>query len=521
MNKKSMLIMLLILLGVNVNAYEYNQILTAYQGGVIGSLNNCGVNFSTNPKYLRGAGSISIQAPGSEFFSITKLGDTGIVSVTKKGAIYYSPDGLNLNGGGASISLGVVPVSTGWSSSPPTNPSSFIAVEVEDENKVLIFSSYEDGEVSVLVDSSQAKYVSIDVDTKFIGYANGLLYQQKKSGEIYTYQSIDDFLLGKKHTYIETSQATVKGIKHYNNGLLTLANGKLYYSASSQNLFSGAENMYPDYSDISNMEIVLGEKKYIPITSSDITFFVPNQKQDIILAHHDGTISWNGQAAINPINTTTLKRYLAYALDFPEYKIESLHATILNYDEDKVYGNGFFVALKAEAETMALAVGLNGQPATVSIKDRGWSGFEYRWRNKGQRTGIFNHEYSGDLIGSNKMKIIASHSCTAVVSFTATNIDPIQFNKNLDPFFQVISDNYVPQVIKGIETLSSKTGFPVLDWYLDACEVINNVVQKIPFSPDPPGYGCPTKPDEFYSQDFNPMGGTHFSIENDDVAWKR
>lgn len=119
------------------------------------------------------------------------------------------------------------------------------------------------------------------------------------------------------------------------------------------------------------------------------------------------------------------------------------------------------------------------------------------------------------------MKIIASHSCTAVVSFTATNIDPIQINRNLDPFFQVISDNYVPQVIKGIEALSSKTGFPVLDWYLDACRNINDVIEGIPFTPEPPEYGCPTKPDEFYSQNFNPTGGTHFSIKNGETAWVR
>ncbi len=544
---KLLLAMSIFFLGVNVNAYDYVQILTAYNGGIIGSLNNCGVNLSANPKYLRGAGSISLQSPGTKFLSITAMGETGIISSVNKyneesGVnVYYSPDGLNLNGGGNTILLGYIPPHDVYQAGPTERYSvgSIITTEIKDENKALVLAPFnptagfgDSGNRLMVVSSSQQEGTLYSVDSKFIGYANGNIYSQKESGEIYSYASIDDLLLKNPEKYIETSITTIKAIKAYNDGILTLAgsglslDGSLYYSKSSDKLLTGAdvENIYSTRNGtIKKMEVIITEvNKLIPIMSSDITIFIPlkKQMQNIILAHNDGEISWNGETIIEPVDVQALKSYLAQSLGLSA-NAKIVKSDILNYDESKTYGSGFFVGEGVDDATMAIAVGLNGLPATVEIKDKGWDGFEYKWRSKGERTGAFNHEYSGEIIGSNEMKVIANHSCTAVVSVTDTNLTPFEFNYSLDASFGIISGYNDTSVGPEIQTFIN-TGWPVVDHYLTACTWLEENKSKVDIAlPGLVEYGCPHEPVDWLPTAFDPKGGSQFRVENDRLDWVR
>jgi hypothetical protein len=511
-------------LGVNVNAYNYNQILTEYNGGIIGSLNNCGVNFSGHPKYIRGAGSVSLQAPGTNFETITALG-TGLVTTIRADDLshfkmYYSPNGLDLSGGGDTIYLGIV-----------YTPKKQNPIEIKDENKVLLLTYIPEKIVGQsghviparaelrTIDSSGIEKDYIYTDTRFIGYASGKIYRQNDNGDIFTYTSISDLLINNYTGNIESSTKKITSIKAYNNASLTLADGNLYYSKSADKLLAGplVENIYPTRNgSISNMEVISDEKEFIPILSSDITIFVPVQKQYIILAHNDGKISRNGETIIQPVNIQELKSHLAQSLGLP-HDANIVKSTILNYGESKKFGSGYFVGVGAEDKTMAIAVGLNGLPATVKIQDKGWSNFEYRWRNKGERKGAFNHEYSGDILGENEMKVIANHSCTALVTVTNTSLTPIEFNTSIDAGFGNVSGHNDFSPIPGI-ALGINTGWNVLDWYLKACDWIDKT--GIP-GVDLEDYGCSVYPETWRPTVFDPKGGTQFRIENERLIWMR
>ncbi len=525
-NSKYILTIILLCLGLKVYAYEYNQILTAYNGGVIGSLNNCGVNYSANPKYLRGAGSISLQAPGKKFHSISRIGESGIIAVSVEGDdghIYYSPDGLNLSGGGNTTFLGKVPrfpIRQQGRIVFVIPVTGIISAEVEAENKVLLLSPQ--GKL-MTVSSTSVEYFSFQSHVKFIGYANGKIYKQLLSGEIYTYGSISDLVGDNPLEYVETSSSTIRNIKSYGDGVLTLVDGSLYYSNSSDKLLTGpgVSNIYPDRNNtIANFEVISGEQLFIPIQSSNVSSS-PQENGNIILAHEDGEISLNNETAIRPLNVQVLKSYLAESLGLSvDSKI--LKSTILNYGESESYGSGFFIGKGVDDVTMAIAVGLNGLPATVHILDRGWSNWEYRWRNKGERTGAFNHEYSGDIIGENNMKVIANHSCTAVVSVTDTNLSPFEYNTSLDAsFFGKASGYNNNSVLPGV-SLGIDTGWNVVDWYLTTCGWIDNGLGKLGVSVSSEDYGCtPNSEDWRPTPTFKLYGGTQFTIVNNELVWVR
>lgn len=531
---KLALLMLVISIGVKVNAYDYNQILTEYNGGIIGSLNNCGVNLSANPKYLRGAGSISLQSPGTEYLSITKLGEAGVVSVTKATNVFYSPDGLHLSGGGNTISLGKMPTSLWefwtmnhaagvgmWTGQNLTAKKVF-SVEVKDENKVLLFAPFErSDDVLMVVSSSEAQHVSLNEGTSFIGYAHGKIYQQKNTGEIYTYQSIDDLLNYNPERYIETSTKNIEAIKSFNSGVLTLADGSLYYSEDMNKLLSGGgiENKYSSHNgSIANMEVIPNEE-ILTFNINGNEILIPTKKDNVILAHGDGKISWDGEVVIKPVNIDALKSYLVQSLGLSS-GARLVKSDMLNYNDSVKYGSGTFVGASVNDATMAIAVGLNGLPATVNIEDKGWTNWEYKYRSKGKRTGAFNHEYGGEIIGDNKMKVIASHSCTAVVSVTDTNLTPFEYNTSLDASFGNISSYSSNNVLPGLP-LGINTGWTAMDWYLTACEWVGDNIDKVGLSVDSEDYGCTPNPEAWRPTVFDPKGGTQFSIVNDQIVWVR
>ena len=510
------------------NAYDYNQILAEYHGGIIGSVNNCGVNLSHNPRYLRGAGSLSLQSPGTVFEAITALGKSGVVSVTGDGIVFYSPNGLNLSGGGDTVLLDAVASAYSFESLPlPREYIQYLGtkniVEVKNEGKVLIHSSYSFlGASLMVVDANGVLHNDAISDVKFIGYASNKIYYQNTAGEIYTYASVNDLLADYNPKYVETSAKTIETIASYKGGLLTVADGSLFYSPSTQSLLSGAgvENLYPDNNgSITQMIVIAGTPSYIPISNLDVDFVVETKPENIVMSLRDGKLSWNGKSALEPINIPMLK--LRLSSSFYIYSgIDVIDAKFLDYGRSQKYGSGFFVLKESANNTVALAIGLDGSPTTVKLEDKGWDSFQYKWREKGERTGYFSQEHGGRYIGDNEIKVTANHSCTALAAITYTDHTSFKFEKDIDAFFNLYKSSNSSS-LPGFAVPDLNTGWPILDNYLFACSLIDSI--DLPFGINASKlskYGCPDHIREWRPGVFNPNEGARFVIIDNEVVWK-
>jgi hypothetical protein len=520
--KSTLVILLYFIFSSLAYSFEYKQVLAEYNGAVIGSLNNCGVNLSTNPKYLRGAGSVSLQDPGEEFLGITAFGERGIISVTKSKDVYYSPDALNLAGGGDTKYLGHI----------NSNIISLSLFEVANENIAIIHLNEGNDSSTVLKVRSNSLDIVSYKPSKFMGYADNKVFIQKFSGAIFSYPSIHDYLSNKNAQYIETTEKTIENIKSFNAGILTLADGSLYYSTIKK-LISGSDVqfMYPNIQrKITQMITVAGDTTYIPIVSGDITFFIPQANDHIILALKDGSIIWNNKKVLSITSATEIENqlaYMLYKLDFPYNSlpydifvhlrlngeidsVENVKVNFLNYGQSKEYGNSFFLAENIEDQTMGLVMGFNGLPTTVKVEDKGWSGFQYKWRGRGNRTGTFDHTYDSSWIGENKMRIKATHSCSVVAAIEFNNIlTPLQTNFTelelsaaINKFLNFNLEDTISSVFNKTKTinstfdfndivLSDRTfgfGWDMLDHYFAACDYLDN---KYLSKQDYYKYACP------------------------------
>ncbi|AWF81993.1 hypothetical protein BTJ40_14805 [Microbulbifer sp. A4B17] len=509
--KKSLLTILLPFLASGVKATTYDQVLAEYNGGVLGSVNNCGVNFSAAPQYLRGAGSVQMLGPGEYLYGMSSLGETGIVSVLKNGDVYYSPDGLNMAGGGSTVSLGNVGSFDDFSEKP-------YVVEVEDEEKVIVQKRSSFGGTSIDVfDSSGIVFSFNHGGLIFIGSVNGKVISQTTEGDIYSFESIADIISWSGAEFIETSSKTVEAVSSYNGGLLTMADGELYYSPDTDYLLTGSEveNLYSESNGkISQVVVVSEESTYIPISSSDITFFISIENDHIVYSTEEGYVFSDGEVAISPIDTDRLKSSLQENTIMDALEIDK-SVDILNYRKGEEYGSGYFIAENVVNETSGIVLGLNGRPATVELYDKGWSGFEYKWRFQGEVTGSFSHVYDGSFIGENEMRIEANNSCAVVAAVTYENLSPYEFSVGLGGIYGLSEgDSTLLPVFGGQKPY---TQWSMLNAFFSACDLISGFGVD---SDELEEYGCPkNSPTEYTIPEFNPNGGQHFKFINGELVW--
>ncbi|WP_444908806.1 hypothetical protein [Microbulbifer sp. TRSA005] len=505
------------LISNSVLASTYDQILAEYNGGVIGSVNNCGVNFSVAPQYLRGAGSVQMHAPGEYFYGISSLGEAGVVSVVKNGDVFYSPNALDLSGGGSTIKLGNVGSFDNFSVRPSV-------VEVEDEAKVLILRE-KFGALSVDVFNSSGPLGSYFFTMyDFIGYANGDIFAQTKEGDIRSFGSINDLISSTGSKFIENTSKAIQAVRSYNGGVLTVADGGLYYSSNADKLIGGenVENLYPENNGkIDEVIVVSGEPKYIPIAASDPMFFIPVKNDNIVYTTKEGAINWNAESALHPVNLDLLKRKLPDNSIWDAYEIDR-SVNLLNFRKGKEYGAGFFAAESVLNETTGIAVGLNGRPATVELYDKGWHDWEYKWRSKGEVTGSFSYVYDGSFIGENEIKVEANNSCAIVAAVTYEKLTPFQFSQSLGSIYGMAEGSSGSLPGFGSHGVIPYTKWPMLNSFFSACNLISGInILGFDLNKDKLArYGCPKKsPTEYTIPDFNPNAGQHFNFTNGEVVW--
>ncbi|WHI47295.1 hypothetical protein ACJJIE_06410 [Microbulbifer sp. TRSA001] len=510
--KKSLFSILLPFLASGVHATTYDQVLAEYNGGVLGSVNNCGVNFSVAPQYLRGAGSVQMLEPGEYFYGISALGEAGVVSVLKNGDVFYSPDGLNMAGGGDTVSLGNVGSYDDFSEKP-------YVVEVEGEEKVIIQKRSSYGGTSIDVfDSSGIVFSFSHGGLKFIGSVNGKIITQTTEGDIYSLESIEDIISWSGAEFIENSSKTVEVVTSYNGGLLTMADGGLYYSPDANYLLTGSavENLHSeDNGNISQVIVVSEEPTYIPIANSDITFFIPVENDHIVYSTFDGAIIMDGETTLSPIDTESLKSSLQQNTIIDAFEIDKT-VDMLNYRKGEEYGSGYFIAENVVNETSGIVLGLNGRPATVELFDKGWSGFEYKWRYQGEVTGTFSHIYDGSFIGENEMRVEANNSCAIVAAVTYENLTPYEFSIGMSGIYGLPEGNSEFPLIIG--DAGSDTQWPMLNAFFASCKMISKIelFGKSIDSDKLESYGCPTG---YTIPVFNPDAGQHFKFIDGELVW--
>lgn len=512
MNKLILSVIFYFFVASSASAFTYNQILAEYNGGIIGSLNNCGVNFSVAPQYLRGAGSVSLQPPGEYYYAISALGESGIVSIVNNGDVFYSPNGLNLSGGGSTVHLGKVEEVSSFSERPSI-------VEIKDEGKVLI-QTVRKRAVSrvIVVDSSGVQDSYVTANWRFIGYSNGKIFSQDPLGNVYLFESLYDQKNFINAKYIETTSKAIQSIKDYNQGRLILADGSLYYSWDRDKLLSGenVENLYPENNGkITQMVVIPDAPNFVPVANMDVTFFVPISNDNVVFATQEGSVKWNNKVALRPINLESIQEQLEGVFSPGLVQIEESPA-ILEFRGRKEYGSGFFVGSSIYNFTAGVVLGLNGKPATVELLDKGWSGFEYKWRSRGEVTGFFAHGYDNNYIGENEIRIDADYSCTAVAAVSFEHLDPYQFELKMDNFF-TRSETHTSGV-PGLPVPVPITKWSLVNAFLSACDKIKKI-KFIGSKIDLNEYGCPDFPEEYEIPIFNPNGGQQFKIINGDVVW--
>lgn len=444
-------------LSSNVFSFDYNQVLYSYKDGIVAGLNNCGVFYSTNGGHLRGGGqSYTLSNNQRTLKGVAKVGAGLAYLFESPNALYYSKSGA----------------------APTSGDDAFL---IEDFSSNYQFEGMTEHKGSIVV-YGYAYYVPLPNSTKYqqvaiiknplsstnrivnhipisnakigyIGSSNGILYLQSLvSGSVYivddvsyleSLTSVTDFegLPGFTRIHSNSSER-IRQLTTYGNSTIALTDKGVYLSTNTRQIFAGSnvKKIYGNDYKISSLAEFRVET-IVPITVSDIAVMIPVKKSiGLFTAFSDGTIYFSPSGNVMhgggdskivaryPDATTFKSAVEKYAISSGMLGVESvgnINLDIFNYYDKKELSDRFFVGQTASMEIWGYISDFSGEPATARFWDKGWSGWEYEWRDKGTRTGFFNLETSGNIIGNTGFKARLESGCGIMTSVETASLEAI------------------------------------------------------------------------------------------------
>ncbi|MGV8834727.1 hypothetical protein [Cellvibrio sp.] len=460
-------------------------------GGIITALKNGDVFFSPDGRYLDGGGSTL------KLVNVTK---SYVDSTTKWGTPIYA-DYINTIGVLGSTLLVIQTkqgkeYSTGKIIGKTCVRGSSICTDVYEKGYLSDITAIDlpSGLVRKFTYKSGLRRIQ-----KALGNVNGVLYVQFSNGDIGKFNSVSELSGVDTINVLHLAAPSLKKIIPYRHGLLAYNKNVAYWSNNYNQVISGSDvkQIYSGAKSISALLNYQGNSA----TESNAR---PNASQGLIIAFEDGNVYFSpdgnnftgGGTTVQlskPFDTVFLKeRMVAYlnGLSKPsspfsqdplwlqnpqpdqyknpttgaEINVKNLSVRLLNKGDTTEYAKNTVIADgNVYSKVSSLVSDFGGEPTTVTVYDKGWDGIEYKWRDRGQRTGLVDHKVEASYVGVPEIRLKATSGCAIAVSYEEIggNIKPftlIDWSVNAD--FSVANNN---AGISGVTTAFAPGGVDFSD----------------------------------------------------------
>lgn len=478
--------LILFLFCQSVFAYEYNTDLINYKGGVISQLNNCGPVYTSSGRYIWGVNPLAtpLQSGTAQIENIYSVSG-GVLSVTSDNKAYFSPDGKHLSGGGNTRYLGQYSSAHGYGDkiflqtvsrtitrgSAATTKSLFTVYthpgSASESKKTVEVSNKSGIRYEIVGEANGHYFIRSVIVTQLTGRQAGQV--RKAFKELASFTSIEHFNT-KSSSYAVLHRAEmstpsrgspsrllngeemtkvgqIQKIMPYNGGILAYGNTWVNVSNNGANIVEGA----------GTGTLYSGSRAIASLINRGGDSGVGGSSKGILISYKDGYTYWsenganlagngNTKTITRPFNAADIEREMSYYLnndrhyqlivEYP-YSIENLKIGILNKYESAEFSKNFFIGSSGGgfSALTAMASDFKGEPALMRVYDKGWSGWEYKWRDRGVRTGLIDHSYSGSFIGDLGIKLKAEKTCAIVVGLETIgdDIKPFEFTWDINP----------------------------------------------------------------------------------------
>ncbi len=284
---------------------------------------------------------------------------------------------------------------------------------------------------------------------RVLGGSNGFMYVQFSNGDIGRFDSIAALKGVDSATILHSAAPRIEKVIPYRHGLAAYNKTTVYWSNNASQVVAGSD-VRVLYSGVRNITSLLN---YGGAAANESSLRV-NATAGLVTAFDDGYIffspdgnnlSGGGSSyeLVRAFDTEQMKLKLKNYLDSlssasyltsdfgggnvfqyinpvngSKINIKNLTVKLLNRGDSADYAkNIIFFNGTGTSQVTSLVSGFDGDATTVTVYDKGWDGIEYKWRDRGSRTGLFAYTTDGSYIGAPEIKIKASNGCVLAATY--------------------------------------------------------------------------------------------------------
>lgn len=446
-----------LLFSVNSVAFEYNQKMIEYQGGIISQLNNCGVTYNKDGVFSRGLYGVTsnISSLENDVVDFKKM-NNGVVSVLSDGQIYFSPNGRSIDGGNESVLVGKVPLDApcqGGYACYILPDATILGMDVQNayiavltSKKLFIYNFVDVGPTySVNFDFSYTVMTgwrnSTTIKPVFISsvdYNGGIFYVQFSNGDIKYANSLGELASTGKLTLLQAAAPLIGQITPYKTGVATLLkDSRVIYAPDIKKPVTG--NLLYDGRTQKKVSSIMGYGGY---GSSSI--FVNFLDGYTTYSPYGTDLLGGGETVevMKPIDLSAVRSKLVSQFEpIKQQQINSyghivvkteMGVKILNKGDSIEFSGSWAVGYNGSNVIAANAVDFSGKPVAVRVFDKGWDGIEYKWRGRGEQLGTIIHSHDFDQVGKSEIKLTSHKGCAIVAGVSQVGEFPNPFKKNIN-----------------------------------------------------------------------------------------
>jgi hypothetical protein len=428
-------------------------------------------------------------------------------SVLENGSIFYSRDGRYLDGGGSTTKLAVIEnkyvtrvTKFGTEYEKYINTSGvlgnqfFVLQTKKDKdyhtNKVIGKSCSGRGPCSNVYEraygtevwvfdmpsGSLSKFVyksALRRMDRVLGSSNGIVYVQFSNGDIGSFSSLGILNGIDTVSILHAAAPAIAKVIPYRHGLLAYNKNSAFWSNNASQVVSGSDvtKIYSGTRNISSFLNYGGDRA----TESSVR---ANASRGLIAAFEDGYIYFspdgnnisgggNTREIVRPFDTNVLKRqFFAYFTSlksqgivwespiFPgeflsvatghKITLKNMSVRLMNRGASEDYAkNPIVLNGSGNSYVTSMVSDFGGNFVNVNVSDKGWDGIEYKWRNRGERYGVFSHEVDGAFVERPEIRITATNSCVIAATYEDTNYsgDAVGKTWNLNADFTLANNS--------------------------------------------------------------------------------
>lgn len=514
---KRVLFLIGLIISFSAHSFEYHQQMIVHNGAVISQLNQCGVHRVDNlslsrdlseslsaaemvsqlgsaPElgfsgFLRGMTSSEPKINNGDIALFSPFGD-GVISWVRNGDIFYSPTGRNLDGGDKTKLLWNI-----WHPTPKNLATYNGAVIIRGEGSAAKYN-YLTVIDNALKSSKSIRRFTIN-GIAFIGAYKGGIYVQHNDGRV----GFSTSLAALNNVFsmpivAPAGSPRIQQIIDYKGGALFVASNGVYASQSAREVFSGSNVKkllngnpgitsvanYGGFENIESHTVTVDKYKNNNFVSRDtrvnkikkdgsLGLLVSLKSGHIYFSADGNNLVGGGKTSVvaKPIDADAIKNaytfYWQRAQGLDPWQVAPDVTTKVflanSWDSVKLVNTDWsFGAKGIQYIATGLAFDFAGNPVTVDVYDKGWSGFQYKWRYRSTAEGIFSQTSKQNYFGDDGV-LVRPSGCAVIVAATSEVLPNENFKPNSLISFGVGSNgvdwDFVVDASSACDLLISKT----------------------------------------------------------------